>query len=490
VAANGPVVEGVVLDPDGRDVPDVVIRASFGRRGPDCYTRHCGDEVARTDSAGRFRLDVPDRSQWGVVEIDAPGFAQPESRIVRSYGTTFLRAPGGGVVAGIGLPGESAADGRVLGLREDARDWPRQRIVLERGGAVSGVVERMPGVLAANARVQLFRRDGPGGMRVARALTDERGGFSAIVPGPVFVHVTFNDEEGYRLEARQGPVAPGTSGLHLVLSNLVPLAVRLRTPEGPFCGGLDVRLRPVAQPGFELPTSYEYVDEDRFAIGWQVPGEYEFEAAPHDGAYLPVRGRVAIPCAPVDIDLPLASRIEGELEGEALEGFEVTWTGPCNPAVKREWETQETASKQFGRAVRTGPDGHFLIEGVGGGEGDIYARREDDPRCALVSSCRPTRGVLRIPLSEGRAIGGHVEPRPGITLASLRVRASSGAATQHGAVRADGSFAIVGLPPGRFRVELLSQGFPYGEWVHDVLEDVEAGAETTLRVRLPDTDAG
>ena len=47
-------------------------------------------------------------------------------------------------------------------------------------------------------------------------------------------------------------------------------------------------------------------------------------------------------------------------------------------------------------------------------------------------------------------------------------------------------FAIVGLPPGAFRIELRS-----GAWLHDARDDVPAGAEDVrLRVRLPDTDPG
>jgi hypothetical protein len=193
------------------------------------------------------------------------------------------------------------------------------------------------------------------------------------------------------------------------------------------------------------------------------------------------------------LQCPVASRIEGELEGEGLEGFEVTWSGPCNPAyMRRDWDAKYETYSQRGGTARIGKgSGAFLLEAVGEGAGDLYARREGDPRSAFVAGYRPSHGYLRLALSEGRTIAGRVEAPDGLRLARLRVRATRGVLEQCAAVCEDGSFSVVGLPPGAFRVELLSEGFPWVEWVHDARENVEAGSiGLLLRVRLPATDPG
>jgi hypothetical protein len=488
-------IEGVIVDPDGRPAPDVSVRAHFARRGADCFDRSCGDAAAHTDTAGRFTLAVPRGAQWAVVGVDAPGFVPPETRMVRGYGTTLLRAPSDDVVAGIGRRSEVAADARILGLRDEPA-WPHLKVVLERGKPVAGVVERAVGVVAPGVEVQCLWDDGAGAMRIARSRTDERGWFSVTVPVPVFVQVTSHDDEGYRLVAMQGPVPPGASGLRLLLSTVVPVNVRLHTPEGLLSGGLNVCLSPVAVRGFKTSPSYEYVDveTERLAIGWQPPGEYEIEAAPTDAPYLPARGRATIPGPPVDLHLPRAVRIEGLLEGEGLKGFEITWTGPCNPSFKCQDYAfrSDEAAPQYGRTVRIrGDRGAFLFEAVGEGDGEVYARREGDPRCAFVARYGPSHGFLRLTLSEGASVKGRVQAPVRAKLDRLRVRAVRGLAAQSAVVREDGTFAIVGLPPGPFRVELVSGGFPIREWIHDTQEGVEAGSENVvLRVRLPSTDPG
>ncbi|MCK6461177.1 MAG: hypothetical protein L6Q95_14945 [Planctomycetes bacterium] len=121
-------------------------------------------------------------------------------------------------------------------------------------------------------------------------------------------------------------------------------------------------------------------------------------------------------------------------------------------------------------------------------------RREGDPRYALVSGCRPGRGVLRVTLSEGSAIGGRVAVPEGLDPSALDVRAVRGRLDQHAKVRKDGTFAIPGLPPGAFRVELVTREWSLRRgrvvrWLHDARDDVPAGAvDVRLRVRLPATD--
>ena len=480
----GPVLEGTVIDPDGRGVEGVMLSAHFARHGNSSYPHNLGFETCRTDGSGRFRLDVPSAAGWANLWIGAPGWVQPARRRVGPGGTTI----------GDSVP----ADAGALGLVRKGR-WPRQKIVLERGVPVEGVVETAQGVRLPDVRVEATWGAGPGQWGVGH--TDERGSFSIIVPAdavlvaraypgewfipddrpslpwealaPRFAEVLKQDAE-----ASVGPIAPGTSDVRMVLHDIVPLRVRVRGPEGPITGHVTVRVRDLTRParGVLVYEPYARDGELEYEIPRVVPGAYEIEVLPH-GEWLPACVVATVPGESVDVRLAPGLSIEGLLEGEDLKDFRTTWTGPCNEG----WRTLRTESAEF------------VFRAVGEGVGDLYARREGDPRYALVTGCRPGRGVVRLTLSEGRTIRGRVEIPEGFDPAALAVRAVRGLLDQYARVCPDGAFSIVGLPPGLFRVECVTRGWSrdglVDNWTHDANDDVPAGAEgVRLRVRLPATD--
>jgi hypothetical protein len=134
-----PVLEGTVVDPEGCGVEGVTVSANFLRRHSSGYNHYLGYATSRTDACGRLEVQVPGSAEWVTLWFDAPGWVQPAARTVSPGGTTL----------GDGTP----ADARALGLvRRDG--WPRQRIVLERGAPIEGVVETPAGVPVPDARVE------------------------------------------------------------------------------------------------------------------------------------------------------------------------------------------------------------------------------------------------------------------------------------------------------------------------------------------------
>jgi len=484
-----PILEGTVVDPDGRGVEGVSLTAAFARNGSSCYPHHLGSEACRTDDAGRFRMDVPWRAEWAQLRIDAPGWVEPTGRTVSAGGTK--------------LADGEPVDARALGLvRGD--DWPRQRIVLERGRPIEGVVETAEGIPVPDARVEATWAPG----RTSACRTDDRGHFSILVPaaatlrarathgdlvtpegsppwpGSDAVRPRFEGIIAGDAEASTGPCAPGARDLLLVLRETHELGMRVLGPDGPFTGPALVRVRNRAPLGSWV-TYEPYVREGalEYRVPCVTPGIYEIEVLPRFDLQ-PARIVATVPGEPIEVRCKQPLQIEGLLEGDDLNDFEITWTGPGNAYF-------DEGQRQRGRTLFVStPD--FVLRGVGDGAGDLYARREGDPRCALVTGCRPGRGVVRMTLSEGHTISGRVDVPEGLDPSALAVRAVHGRLDQYARVGPDGTFSTVGLPPGVFRVELVARAWTRDvRWLHDACDRVPAGADgVRLRVRLPGTDPG
>jgi hypothetical protein len=475
------VLEGTVVDPEGKGVEQITVRGTYLKTSS-CYRMYLGFETVRTDESGRFRMDVHPRAVWVELSFDAPGWVQPPARTVHTYGTE--------------LADGTSADARALRL-ERGEGWPRQKIVLERGEAIAGIVETSAGVPVPDVRVEA---SWPGGTALIR--TDERGRFSLPVPTPAVLtaravrgSMIVEDglppwpmSEGTRpryedllagdAEATQGPVPPGTRDVRIVLRELHRLEMLVLDPDGPVNGYATVR---VTELRSSRSVSYEpHIREGLLATRAPslAPGTYRIDVYPQ-GDLLPARAIVSVPGAPVEIRCERALVIEGLLEGDYIVNFEITWTGPGNPLF-------EAGVRQRGRTLYVST-ADFVLRGVGEGVGDLYARRPGDRRCALVTGCRAGRGVVRMTLVEGCSIDGRVEVPEGLDPSALDVRAVRGLLTQDARVRPDGTFSIVGLPPGEFRLELVTSVYSGGRpWLHDARDGVVVGTEeVVLRVRLP-----
>jgi hypothetical protein len=447
-----PLLEVDVTDPEGRVVAGITLTATFARRYHSySNVMYVGIETGCTDDSGRFRLEVPPRAEWATIVFGAPDWVQPPMR-------------------------------RVAGP-----PWRRQSIVLARGTPVAGVVETPAGVRLADFPVRAIWSDGPEGAGSAVVYTNAHGGFSIVVPAEVFLRA-FGGPEGSVLpaglppweareasyasiltrdaEARAGPIAPGTSNICMVVRDTVPLPVHLEGPDGPLTGRVILRVVDLAWPilGSFVDDSYVHDGE----VTWHdpererhfLPGAYEIELVPEDPECLPARVLATLPCDRIEVRCERAARIEGLLDGTDPGDFRITWDGPGNERC---------------RTMRT-ETGDFVLRGIGDGAGDVYARREGDPRCAFAPACRPGHGFLRLTLAPGGTICGRVETPGGRDPAWLGVRAVRGALDQRAAVGRDGTFSIVGLPPGAFRVELLDSW----QEVCGAVDGVQAGAEDVI----------
>lgn len=472
-----PVFEGTVTDPEGRGVEGVAVTVTLLRRHSSGYRHYLGRRLARTDATGRFQVKNMGSAEWATLRFDAPGWVQPSWRTVSPDGTT--------------LSDGTPADARALNLVH-GEDWPRQRIVLERGLSIDGVAETAGGTPLPDVWVEAAWAG-----RRAEVRTDERGRFSILVPESAVLvarahgdraltPATIPDFDAPEPRFRQflaghaegcvGPVAPGSKDVRIVLHEMVPLRMRVHGPEGPLDERVTVRLRDLARPRDALQRDLYVRDGETNCVAF-MPGRYEIEVS-SENAWLPVRLLATLPGEPVEVRFAEGLFIEGLLEADDVKWFEITWTGPGSPT-----------------ACLQGPE--FRLSGLADGAGDLYVRRDADPRYALVSGCRPGRGMLRITLSEGSTIGGHVAVPEGLDPSGLDVWAVRGSVRQHASVRKDGTFTILGLPPGVFRVELVSRGWrSRGQvvlWIHDTRDDVPVGTEdVVLRVRLPagDPDGG
>jgi len=479
-------LRGIVVDPEGAGVAAIRIRAQGWTPAPIDRRRHARmppafDGQVISDAGGRFEIDLPDVICSVLLAASTPTWVPPEQRSVfRQGGSNVHRGPN------LVLP----ADARAMSSRCDD-GWPEVKLILERGVPVGGVVETEAGAAAAGALVTARWRDDQPGWRSAETVAGEHGEFRILVPAdalltaaPVAANGVFGKEGAWYWPAR-----PGACGLRLVLHDPVSIELRVHGASSPI-DSMAVRVMRAALPEDTWPLGgeFQYPNHDAQTGLWRIrgllPGSYDIEVYPRDPDALPATVRVFLPGGPYEVLCPQATRIEGFLDGPDSGGFDVTWTGPANMAFARTDSSGGPWRGQEGRTVSVS-GGSFLLEGVGQETGAIYARRPGDPRCAYVASYSATQGSLRLALTEARAIRGHVEGAQASSLL-LQVRAVRGQLTQMGEVEADGSFAIVGLPPLDFRVELRS-----GAWLHDAHDDVPAGATgVRLRVRLPDTEPG
>jgi hypothetical protein len=503
-------LRGVVVDPEGSPISDAVVRASFGHFGLRSGFRttvFAGEAATTTDSLGRFSLDTPTSSRWAVVNVDAPHWVEPDPRVAwLGGGTDIFRGPRERVWAsafvppmlrppdghGEDEPVEIPADARAMGLVDGVDGtWPLMRIVLQRGGTIEGTVLTGAGAPVPGAAVTARWQDGLPGWRTLEASADACGRFSMLVPAAALITAAPVGTVGGRVLAKDvqawaWPVQPGTSDLRLVLADQVALDLDVRNAPIP----MDFARVDATPAGFPGPCDWLVrvgrlhvkADGDAVRVAGLLPGISDLVIHPPGGNYVAAPARVSAPGARALIEWPRMDPVDGILEGEDIQDFDVTWTGRA-PAAG-------TTVVRIG--VDAWPPGRLLADPLGcfrlyaSGPGAICARRAGDPRCAWVPSLDPSGGFLRLSLATGRVIRGQVEGRPGMTLSALRVRAVAGGVSETVAVGDDGSFTIVGLPPIAFRVELRS-----GAWLHDARDDVPAGASgVCLRVRLPPTDPG
>jgi len=440
------VASGVFVDIAGAGVPGVRVLLCFSRRHS-CYLYHMGRFEQVTDAMGRYAVDAPRTADWcSIICEPPPGYARPAIQRV------------------------DAGDADV-------------RFVLDRTAYVEGRVERGDGTPVHGAALgaewdgsRAFdcrtRTDASGRFRLH--IPAEVRGFTVVARGYTYGEfVPFaNRTNGLRgdrslAEVRVHGVDPGAA-LNIVLPVFVDAELHFFAPDG----------EPL-EPGFvriheerdETCVRAFYCRKSVQRVSELAPGRYRFEFHAQDQSLAPASARVMLPSpGPIELHCTQGAVLKGRLLGADARGFTATWLGSVN---------RFSADHYAAGAPQEGPttkviNGRFEFLGLAHGTAALYVHKEGDPRCAYVPDVRAGTESLAIGLETGRVIRGSV-----VDFDPARhrgVQAVRGAISVRAMIEPDATFAIVGLPPGRFRVELLAGQRP-SVFVVAAARDVAAGAD-------------
>ncbi|MBD7917994.1 carboxypeptidase regulatory-like domain-containing protein [Cellulomonas sp. Sa3CUA2] len=178
-------------------------------------------------------------------------------------------------------------------------------------------------------------------------------------------------------------VTTGTTTSHLELDPLgSTLTVRVTDASGaPVTEGLNVRL---AYSDHAVTITPPTVVDDEFVFGGLLPLTYTLWVVPSTTEYTTVSTRVTVgPGQPGRVEVPLATptgAVQGQVTQETADGASVELPGVVVTA------TPQGATE--GVSVTTGPDGRYLLSGLGGG---TYALT------FVASGVTITRGVQVVP---------------------------------------------------------------------------------------------
>ncbi|MCC2320959.1 carboxypeptidase regulatory-like domain-containing protein [Cellulomonas xiejunii] len=178
-------------------------------------------------------------------------------------------------------------------------------------------------------------------------------------------------------------VRTGTTTSHLELDPLgSTLTVRVTDAAGaPVTSGLNVRL---AYSDHAVTIAPPTVEDDEFVFAGLLPLTYTLWVVPSTTEYTTVSTRVTVgPGQPGRVEVPLATptgAVQGQVTQETADGASLELPGVVVTA------TPQGATE--GVSVTTGPDGRYLLSGLGGG---TYALT------FVASGVTITRGVQVVP---------------------------------------------------------------------------------------------
>ena len=349
--------------------------------------------------------------------------------------------------------------------------------VVLRGGGVElrGVVFDLAGGAVEGAMVSVAE---------AHALSTSDGDFSLwVAPGPVYVTAT---ADGYADTAQPG-VAPGQRFTLRLTPESVLVGRVVRAADHTPLADASVFARAA---GAWAGVGPAITDADgKFRIEGLLPGSYQLEAR-HDEAYGMASESAVLglgeTSTPIEISAHPAYLVEGTVE-----------FGPAEPCPGGRVRLSQRSGNSRGSAID--PDGVAHVQGVLPGSYDVQVECHGavalPEYAAIVVTDRPVRGQRWL-VERGLAIRGvallasgepaldlfvRAEPVPDPT--APRARTSSEVL---GKSEADGSFALAGLLPGRYRLRAGSDELPEPERPVEV--ELRAGHDVDdVRVVLPAT---
>lgn len=415
---------GRVHTADGRAIPGAVVTA---------------DDVARiTDGEGWFEL----------AEL-SPG---ERTLTVRRSGYTTRTVDLPSAIAGTMLPHVD------VGLEPEA--------VVRISGRVDAPSTWFPNVL-----VEIRSADGA---VLGRDVPDSEGRFDLAVPvaaGRVDLKASY----GRHLVVRHGPVTLESRGfivlppLSFPASHVVEGEVR-HADGRPVVGasvavlgtGEDARtIRGVwrRQPGAVVLVDVSTDSRGRFTIEGVPPGDHRLFAMAR-GA-VPVVSEISVPSgAALALKLPQAVVLEGHVRfGDGRGASNLVVTARRSGAASN-WPGR------FGSAV-TDADGRFSIPGLEAGPFLLSVDPADpgsnEALAATGIAWHPDGGPANLVVERGAEITGRVTAPGGIVPADTTIRVSPAGEGDEVwanlAVREDGGFRVVGLPPGRYDLVASAPGW-------------------------------
>jgi hypothetical protein len=191
---------------------------------------------------------------------------------------------------------------------------------------------------------------------------------------------------------------------------------------------------------------------------------YRIHVQRHDNGPAPEPVRATAPATGLRIQLPRSERIAGRIQGAGdLSGFQVM-AAPDGTLNSR-------------RSALTASDGSFTIEGIGSGGQTLMVRKDNDDRFGFLPGVQPGTPNATVELQAGRTIEGVVESASGSSVQNWYVMASSPTWRSWTRAGADGTFALRGLPEGRYKLTVHGDNATASE------DDVATGT-TGVRLRL------
>lgn len=447
--APDPVLEGIVVGPDGKPVAQAVVSARNIQRVPFPFANTTAAITGRTDAAGRFRLVLRDRGAHGL-RVEAQGFA-PSSleRVLPSAGLRIALGKGA-VIEGTVRDGPTGI--AVAGAIVEARD--------DRG--------RDPGLLSE------------AGTAAPRATTDAQGKYKlqGLASG---LHVVTARARGFGLAERRSVPAGGRADLTLYPSGA--LAGTVRSADGRPVAGASVAAEGVMRFGPPIARVETTNKEGRFEFVALEPGSYRLVARHKDfasGWAQVIVERQADAEVALTLDPPLT------VVGRLVDGSDRPTRGRV--VVAEAAGSSVPPSLAATLLAEAGADGRFRISGLPGGSAVLTATAPGFGGKRVEAEMLPARAetdVGAVVLESGLTIRGRVHDKAGQGIAEAWIGArvprpmGPNPDMPSTVTEADGRFVLGGLEPGRYNLTVHASGFGFAP------QDVEAGAENVDIVGQP-----